>query len=41
VKEHFSDNEIIELTAVAAAFEFFPRFVSALEVPVTPIPEVV
>ena len=39
VKEHFTDKEIIELTAVAAAFEFFPRFVSALEVPVTPIPE--
>ncbi len=39
VKQHFSDKEIIELTAVAAAFEFFPRFVSALEVPVTPIPE--
>jgi uncharacterized peroxidase-related enzyme len=39
VKRHFSDKEIIELTAVAAAFEFFPRFVSALEVPVTPIPE--
>jgi uncharacterized peroxidase-related enzyme len=39
VKGHFTDKEIIELTAVAAAFEFFPRFVSALEVPVTPIPE--
>jgi uncharacterized peroxidase-related enzyme len=39
VKRHFSDKEIIELTAIAAAFEFFPRFVSALEVPVTPIPE--
>jgi uncharacterized peroxidase-related enzyme len=39
VKEHFNDKEIIELTAVAAAFEFFPRFVSALEVPVTPIPQ--
>lgn len=39
VKQHFNDKEIIELTAVAAAFEFFPRFVSALEVPVTPIPE--
>lgn len=38
IKQHFSDKEIIELTAVAAAFEFFPRFVSALEVPVTPIP---
>ena len=41
VKAHYSDEEIIELTAVAAAFEFFPRFVSALEVPVTPIVETV
>jgi uncharacterized peroxidase-related enzyme len=39
VKQHFSDKEIIELTAVAAAFEFFPRFVSALGIPVTPLPE--
>jgi uncharacterized peroxidase-related enzyme len=41
VKQHYSDAEVIELTAVAAAFEFFPRFVSALEVPVTPVVEVV
>jgi uncharacterized peroxidase-related enzyme len=39
VKKHFTDQEIIELTAVAAAFEFFPRFVSALEIPVTPVVE--
>jgi uncharacterized peroxidase-related enzyme len=39
VKQHFGDKELIELTAVAAAFEFFPRFVSALEIPVTPIPQ--
>lgn len=38
LKQHFSDEEIIELTAVAGAFEFFPRFVSALKVPVTPLP---
>lgn len=38
-KQYFSDKEIIELTAVAAAFEFFPRFVSALEIPVTPLPK--
>jgi uncharacterized peroxidase-related enzyme len=37
-KVHFDDREIIELTAVAAAFEFFPRFVSALDIPVTPLP---
>jgi uncharacterized peroxidase-related enzyme len=39
VNEHFNFQEIIELTAVAAAFEFFPRINSALHVPVTPIPE--
>jgi uncharacterized peroxidase-related enzyme len=39
VKKHFSDLELIELTAVAAAFEFFPRFVSALDIPVTPTPQ--
>jgi uncharacterized peroxidase-related enzyme len=36
---HFNTQEIIELTAVAAAFEFFPRFNSALRIPVTPLPE--
>jgi uncharacterized peroxidase-related enzyme len=39
VKKCFSDEEIIELVAVASAFEFFPRFVSALRIPVTPLPE--
>jgi uncharacterized peroxidase-related enzyme len=38
VSRHFNANEIIELTAVAAAFEFFPRFNSALHIPVTPLP---
>jgi uncharacterized peroxidase-related enzyme len=36
---HFSFQEIVELTAVAAAFEFFPRINSALQIPVTPLPE--
>ncbi len=36
---HFSPREILELTAVAAAFAFFARFNSALQIPVTPIPE--
>ena len=36
---NFSLQEIVELTAVAAAFEFFPRFNSALQIPVTPPPE--
>jgi uncharacterized peroxidase-related enzyme len=38
LSQHFNSNEIIELTAVAAAFEFFPRFNSALHIPVTPLP---
>ncbi|MGD0890072.1 MAG: carboxymuconolactone decarboxylase family protein [Terracidiphilus sp.] len=38
VSLHFNTQEIIELTAVAAAFEFFPRFNSALHIPVTPLP---
>jgi uncharacterized peroxidase-related enzyme len=37
-KAFFDDPQMIELTAVAAAFEFFPRFVSALAIPVTPLP---
>jgi uncharacterized peroxidase-related enzyme len=39
VSEHFNSEELIELTAVAAAFEFFPRFNTALQIPVTPLPE--
>lgn len=39
VSAHFNAEELIELTAVAAAFEFFPRFNSALQIPVTPLPE--
>jgi uncharacterized peroxidase-related enzyme len=39
VSAHFNSEEIIELTAVAAAFEFFPRFNTALHIPVTPLPE--
>lgn len=39
LKKEFSDAEIIELVAVASAFEFFPRFVSALRIPVTPLPQ--
>lgn len=39
VREHFSENQLVELTAVAAAFEFFPRFNSALRIPVTPLPD--
>jgi uncharacterized peroxidase-related enzyme len=39
LSEHFNANEIIELTFVAAAFEMFPRFNSALRIPVTPLPD--
>jgi uncharacterized peroxidase-related enzyme len=39
LREHFTALEIIELTAVAAAFAFFTRFNSALQIPVTPLPE--
>ena len=39
VRSHFSPEEMVELTAVAAAFEMFSRFNSALRIPVTPLPE--
>ena len=38
LRRHFNYQEIIELTAVAAAFEFFSRMNTALHIPVTPIP---
>jgi len=38
LKQHFSDPQIIELVATAAAFELFPRFVDALRIPVTQPP---
>jgi uncharacterized peroxidase-related enzyme len=34
----FNSKEILELTAVAAAFEFFTRMNTALRIPVTPLP---
>ncbi len=37
LKSVFTDKEIIELTATAAAFEFFTRFVDALRIPTTPL----
>lgn len=39
LKAHYNDLQMMELTAVAAAFEFFPRFIGALRIPVTPPPE--
>ena len=39
LKSVYNEQQIIELTAVAAAFEFFTRFVDALRIPTTPVPE--
>jgi AhpD family alkylhydroperoxidase len=38
LKTMMSDSEIVELMATACAFEFFPRFVDALRIPMTPAP---
>ncbi len=37
LKRHFTDPQIVELIAVAAAFELFPRFVDGLRIPATPV----
>jgi AhpD family alkylhydroperoxidase len=37
LKRHFTDPQIIELVATAAAFELFPRFVDALRIPITSV----
>ena len=37
VKKAYNDLQILELTAVAAAFEFFPRLIEALRIPLTPV----
>jgi alkylhydroperoxidase family enzyme len=34
----FSDQQIVELVATASVFEFFPRFVDGLRIPITPAP---
>lgn len=39
LRAHFTTEEIVELTAVAAAFEFFTRVNTALRIPVTPLPK--
>jgi len=38
LKQHYTDSQIVELIATAAAFELFPRFVDGLRIPVTPSP---
>jgi uncharacterized peroxidase-related enzyme len=39
ISEHMNCQEIIELTALAGAFEMFARINSSLRIPVTPLPE--
>ena len=38
LKAVYSDSQIVELVATAAAFELFPRLIEALQIPVTPLP---
>jgi len=38
LKNAYNDAQIVELIATAAVFEFFPRFVDGLRIPVTPVP---
>ena len=39
LKAVYTDSQIVELVATAAAFELFPRLVDGLRIPTTPIPE--
>jgi AhpD family alkylhydroperoxidase len=39
LKNSYSHPQIVELIATASVFEFFPRFVDALRIPVTPAAE--
>jgi len=34
----FTDQQLVELVATASVFEFFPRFVDGLRIPLTPAP---
>ncbi len=38
LKAAYSDSQIVELVATASIFEFFPRFVDGLRIPLTPPP---
>jgi AhpD family alkylhydroperoxidase len=38
LKSLYTDPQIVELVATAAAFELFPRLVDGLRIPTTPIP---
>jgi AhpD family alkylhydroperoxidase len=37
LKTAYNDRQIVELVATASVFEFFPRFVDALRIPVTSV----
>jgi uncharacterized peroxidase-related enzyme len=39
LKTSYTDAQIVELVATAAAFELFPRLVDGLRIPITPVPE--
>ena len=39
LKSAYTDPQIVELVATAAAFELFPRLVDGLRIPTTPAPE--
>jgi len=39
ISEHMNCQEIVELTAIAGAFEMFARINPSLRIPVTPLPE--
>jgi len=39
LKRHYSDPQIVELIATAAAFQLFPRLVDGLRIPITPVPK--
>jgi AhpD family alkylhydroperoxidase len=40
LKAAYSDAQIVELVAAASIFEFFPRFVDGLRIPLTPPPKI-
>jgi AhpD family alkylhydroperoxidase len=40
LKSLYTDPQIVELIAAASIFEFFPRFVDGLRIPITPPPKI-
>ena len=40
LKALYTDAQIVELVAAASIFEFFPRFVDGLRIPITPPPKI-